>query len=268
MSSTAPLQNSLVDLRGQVILVPGASGGMGRDVALLLAQCGASVALTYFSREAPAREVHDRILASGGRSRLDRLDTTDRAAVKAWVDEVAREQGSIHVLASCVGGHLPEGFKPFMEQDPARWHELLESQFMSYVYLVHAVLPHMVQNKGGRLLTISSDGGKVGESGVAIATACHGGLIAFSKSIGREMGRHGITANLVCPGPTEGPTIDYLRGLGNSGSRMVEEMIRRVPMKRLGTSHEVAGVMAFLASPAASFINGQAISVSGGLVMN
>jgi 2-hydroxycyclohexanecarboxyl-CoA dehydrogenase len=126
----------------------------------------------------------------------------------------------------------------------------------------------MLPRKQGRLLTIGSDGGKVGESGAAVGSAAHGGLIAFAKSMAREAGRYGITANVVCPGPTEGPTIEHLRTRDNAGSRMVEELIRRIPMKRIARPHEVASIMVFLASPAASFISGQAISASGGLVMN
>jgi 2-hydroxycyclohexanecarboxyl-CoA dehydrogenase len=264
VSAAAPL----VDLRGKVVLLPGASGGIGREVAQVMSDCGAILALTYHSRREVARAAYDNIVRSGGRARLDQLDTTRVETVKDWVASVLREFGHVDVLASCVGAHLPEGFSPFMEQDPGRWKAVMDAQLMSFLFLAHAVLPQMVQRKHGRLLTIASDSGKVGESGVAVGSAAHGGLIAFAKSLAREVGRHGITANVVCPGPTEGATIDHLRTVGNTGSRMVEEMIRRMPMKRLGTAREVASVMAFLASPAASFVNGQAISVSGGLVMN
>ena len=126
----------------------------------------------------------------------------------------------------------------------------------------------MLERKSGRIIALSSDGGKVGESGVAVANAGNAGLIGFAKSLAREVGRHGITANVVCPGPVEGPTLDMLRSQGDAGSRMVEEMIRRVPMKRLGTARDIANTMLFLASDEAGYITGQAISVSGGLVMN
>lgn len=258
----------MIDLKGQVALIPGASGGMGRDVARVFVEHGCDVALGYYSREGEARAVLDYARGLGRRARLDRVDTTDLDAVQQWADSVTAEYGKIDILASCVGAHLPEGFTLFMKQDPKTWRGIVEAQMMSFIYLSRAVLPQMVERKSGRLLTIGSDSGKVGESGVAVATAGHGGLIAFAKSLSREIGRFGVTANVVCPGPTEGPTLDHLRSQGTTGSRIVEELTKRVPMKRLGTGRDIATAMLFLASPEAGYITGQALSVSGGLVMN
>src|SRR2546423_15528860 len=114
----------------------------------------------------------------------------------------------------------------------------------------------MLGRKTGRIIALSSDGGKVGESGVAVANAGNAGLIGFAKSLAREVGRHGITANVVCPGPTEGPTLDMLRGQGDAGSRIVEGMIRRVPMRRLGSARDTATAMRFLAPDEAAPITG------------
>jgi 2-hydroxycyclohexanecarboxyl-CoA dehydrogenase len=139
---------------------------------------------------------------------------------------------------------------------------------MAFVNLSHAVIGSMVRQGSGRILSIGSDGGKVGQSGAAVGSAAHGGLIAFAKALAREVGRFGVTVNIVCPGPTEGPTLEALRSRGNTGSKIVEEMIRRVPMKRAGTARELAATMAFLASEEGGYITGQAISVSGGLTMN
>ena len=164
--------------------------------------------------------------------------------------------------------HLPEGFSPFVKQDPATWKRIIDAQMMSVIYLCRPVLEHMLERKSGRLVMLSSDGGKVGESGAAVANAGNAGLIGFAKSLAREVGRQGITVNVVCPGPTEGPTLDMLRKQGDSGARMVEEMIRRVPMKRLGSARDIANTMVFLASDEAAYLTGQAISVSGGLVMS
>jgi 2-hydroxycyclohexanecarboxyl-CoA dehydrogenase len=258
----------MIDLSGKVALVPGASGGIGREVAKLLADCGCDVALGYYSREGEARAVLEHAKARGRRARLDRVDTSTWEGPSHWAQSVLAEYGRIDILASGVGAHLPEGFSLFVTQDPATWRGIVDAQLMSFIYLTRAVLPHMLERKSGRLLSIGSDSGKVGESGVAVATAGHGGLIAFAKSIAREVGRHGITANIVCPGPTEGPTLDQLRSQGTTGSRIVEELTRRVPMKRLGTARDLASAMAFLASDDAGYITGQALSVSGGLVMS
>jgi 2-hydroxycyclohexanecarboxyl-CoA dehydrogenase len=258
----------MIDLTGRVVLIPGANGGIGNHIARVFAECGADVALTYRAArgEAEAALAHAQTL--GRRARLDRLDATDLAAVRAWVDDVARGWGRIDVLASGVGSRADGGFKVFAEEPPEAWRATIDAQLMAFVNLAHEALRPMMARKSGRLLTIGSDGGKVGQSGAAVASAAHGGLIAFAKALAREVGRFGITVNIVCPGPTEGPTLDQLRASGTTGAKIVEEMIRRVPMKRLGTARELAATMAFLASDLGGYITGQAVSVSGGLTMN
>ncbi|OGA80370.1 MAG: hypothetical protein A3G27_20175 [Betaproteobacteria bacterium RIFCSPLOWO2_12_FULL_66_14] len=257
----------MFELTGCVALVPGASGGIGREVARALAENGCDVALGFYTRESEAQAALEQARGLGRRARLDRVDTSSYEGASAWVQSVLAEYGRIDILASCVGAHLPQGFGLFVEQDPSTWRSLIDAQLMSFIYLSRAVLPHMLERQAGRIMSIGSESGKVGESGVAVATAAHGGLIAFAKSLAREVGRQGITANIVCPGPTEGATLDRLRSRGTTGSRLVEELVRRVPMKRLGTARDVAVTMAFLASREAGYITGQAISVSGGLVM-
>ena len=258
----------MIDLSGRVALVPGASGGIGGGIARLFAECGADVALAYRSNEDDARAALDHARALGRRARLDRLDAADLGAVRRWVDDVKREYGRIDILASGVGSRAEGGFQLFTEQKPETWNAIIASQLMAFVNLSHAVVGPMVQQGAGRILSIGSDGGKVGQSGAAVASAAHGGLIAFAKALAREVGRFGVTVNIVCPGPTEGPTLDALRAQGNTGSKIVEEMIRRVPLKRAGTARELAATMAFLASDEGGYITGQAISVSGGLTMS
>jgi NAD(P)-dependent dehydrogenase (short-subunit alcohol dehydrogenase family) len=258
----------MIDLKGRVALVAGASGGIGREVASYLADCGCDVALGYHSNEAPAKAVLEHALELGRRARLDKVDASGPAAPRRWVDQVLQDFGRIDILASCTGARLPEGFSLFVKQDPSTWRPMIDGQLMSYIYLCRPVVEHMLERKAGRIIALSSDGGKVGESGTAVVNAGNAGLIGFTKCLAREVGRSGITANVVCPGPIEGATLDALRGQGDAGARIVEEMIRRVPMKRLGTARDIAATMAFLASDEAGYITGQAISVSGGLVMN
>jgi 2-hydroxycyclohexanecarboxyl-CoA dehydrogenase len=135
------------------------------------------------------------------------------------------------------------------------------------VFLSHCVLPHMIARKAGRILHLGSDGAKGGQSGVAVACGGIGGAIAFSKSLAREVARHGITVNVVCPGPTRTPGLGEMMKDPNVGAKLVEGAIRAIPMKRPGEPREVANAFAFLASDAASYITGQALSVSGGLTM-
>jgi NAD(P)-dependent dehydrogenase (short-subunit alcohol dehydrogenase family) len=258
----------MTNLAGKVALIPGASGGIGREVARVFVEAGCDVALAYHSNAAPTADILALVERKGHRGRSDKVDTSDPAQAHRWVEAALATFGHIDILASCVGAHLPQGFMPFVKQDPATWRAIIDGQLMSFIYLTRPVIEHMLERKAGRIVALSSDGGKAGESGAAVANAGNAGLIGFVKSLAREVGRAGITANLVCPGPTEGPTLDMLRTQNDSGARMVEEMIRRVPMKRLGTARDIANTMTFLASDKAGYITGQAISVSGGLVMN
>lgn len=258
----------MIDLTGRVVLVPGANGGIGSHVARYFAECGADVAMTYRSGSDGAKAALDHAKSLGRRARLDRLDATDHTSAQAWVADVIREWGKADVLASGVGSRAEGGFALFTEQPPQQWKSVIDAQLMAFVTLAHAIVPHMIERKAGRILSIGSDGGKVGQSGAAVASAAHGGLIAFAKALAREVGRFGITVNIVCPGPTEGPTLDDLRNRGTTGAKIVEEMIRRVPLKRPGLPRELAAAMAFLASGEGGYITGQALSVSGGLTMS
>lgn len=257
----------MIDLSGRVALIPGASGGIGRGVARVFAECGCDVALAYYSREAEARTVLEAARGLGRRARLDRVDTSDFASTRSWVQDVIREYGRADILASCIGAHLPQGFSLFTRQDPSTWRAIIEAQLLSFIHLCRPVVEHMIERRSGRIMALASDGGKVGESGLAVPNAGNAGMIGFAKSLAREVGRDGITVNVVCPGPTEGPTLDAVRAKGDTGTRLVEEMVRRVPMKRLCTPRDIGATMAFLASEEAGYITGQAISVSGGLVM-
>jgi 2-hydroxycyclohexanecarboxyl-CoA dehydrogenase len=258
----------MIDLKSKVVLVPGANGGIGQGIARYFAECGADVALTYHSRQDDAKAAYEFARQRGVRARLDKLDATDLNAVGAWVADVIKDYGKVDVLASGVGSRAEGGFSLFHEQKPEQWQLVLQSQLMSFVNLCYAVVGPMTAQGSGRIMSIGSDGGKVGQSGAAVGSAAHGGLIAFAKALAREVGRNGITVNIVCPGPTEGATLDNLRSRGTTGAKIVEEMIRRVPMKRPGLPRELAATMAFLASDDGGYITGQAISVSGGLTMN
>jgi NAD(P)-dependent dehydrogenase (short-subunit alcohol dehydrogenase family) len=258
----------MIDLAGKVALIPGASGGIGREVARAFVAAGCDVALGYYSSPGPAKEIVEFASRQGRRGRVDKVDTSDLAQARGWAVATLATFGRIDILASCVGAHLPQGFSPFVQQDPTTWKGIIDSQLMAFIYLCRPLVEHMLERKRGRIIALSSDGGKVGESGAAVANAGNAGLIGFVKSLAREVGRSGVTANLVCPGPIEGPSLEMLRSQGDSGARMVEEMIRRVPMKRLGTARDIANAMTFLASDEAGYITGQAISVSGGLVMS
>ncbi len=132
----------------------------------------------------------------------------------------------------------------------------------------HVVVPRMLQRGGGKVVNIASDAGRVGSSGEAVYSACKGGMIAFGKTLCREVARKGVIINTVCPGPSDTPLFAAFAGDGEAGEKLRAALERSIPMRRLGTPEDVAGIVTFLASSEADFIVGQTISVSGGLSMH
>lgn len=255
-----------MDLTGRFALVPGGSGGIGSHVAEVLAECGADIVVGYRSNAKRAEEVAAKARTLGRKARAEQVDVTTYGAAKGWVDRCSAEFGKIDILATCVGW-FEQGFSLFTSQRPEQWPAMMAQQFWAQTYLAHAVLPGMIDRRVGRIITLGSDGAKAGQSGAAVANAGVGGVISLSKSLAREVGRYGITVNVVCPGPTETPVLNSMRSQGDVGAKLVEGAIKQIPLKRAGGAREVAAAFAFLASDGGSYITGQAISVSGGLTM-
>ncbi|MBE0547152.1 MAG: SDR family oxidoreductase, partial [Rubrivivax sp.] len=175
-----------------------------------------------------------------------------------------RELGAIAVLVNNAGGDV---FRPFTKTEPSQWERLIAINLTGALHMHHAVLPGMVARRAGRIVNIASDAARVGSSGEAVYAACKGGLVAFSKTLAREHARHGITVNVVCPGPTETALFeDYKLGAGNP-DKLVEAFTRSIPLGRIGRPEDLPGAIAFFASDDAAFVTGQVLSVSGGLTM-
>jgi 2-hydroxycyclohexanecarboxyl-CoA dehydrogenase len=238
----------------RVALVTGGARGIGRAVAEALARGGCTVAVGDIRDAEPVGE--------GGLA--VRLDVTDSASVARAVDEVSDALGPIDVLVNNAGW---DEFRPFLETDEEFWDRVIDINFKGCLRMTSAVLPGMVERGHGRVVNVASDAGRVGSSLEAVYSGAKGGVIAFTKTIAREVARRGVTANAVCPGPTETPLLEDMTGLDEQGAKVIESMKRAVPMKRLGTPAEVAAAVAFLCSEEASFITGQTLSVSGGLTM-
>jgi 2-hydroxycyclohexanecarboxyl-CoA dehydrogenase len=144
---------------------------------------------------------------------------------------------------------------------------VVEINYLGYVRVTHAVLPGMLERSWGRIVNVASDAGRVGSSLEAVYAGAKGGVIAFTKTVAREAARAGVTANAVCPGPTDTPMLRGMAGEDESGRKLIDSLVRSVPMRRLGEPEDVAAAIRFLASDAAGFITGQTLSVSGGLTM-
>jgi 2-hydroxycyclohexanecarboxyl-CoA dehydrogenase len=248
----------------QTVIVTGGGGDIGGATCRRFGSEGARVAVFDLNLEA-AEKVAAGIRAEGGRAQAFRCDITDRASVDAAVAECEKTLGPIDVLVNNAGWDV---FKPFTKTEPAQWDKLIAINLTGALHMHHAVLPGMAARKKGRIVNIASDAARVGSSGEAVYAACKGGLVSFSKTIAREHARHGITVNVVCPGPTDTALFaDYKEGAGNP-EKLMEAFTRSIPLGRIGQPDDLPGAIVFFASADAAFITGQVISVSGGLTMN
>ncbi|MCC6438482.1 MAG: SDR family oxidoreductase [Acidimicrobiales bacterium] len=247
----------------RVALVTGGGRGIGREICLALARDERKVAVADL-REPEAAETVALITAAGGTAIAVAMDVTSSDSVQQGILQVVDELGPIEVLVNCAGW---DELKPFLSTDEDFWDRIIEINYKGVLRTVHACLPSMIEQGFGRIVNIGSDAGRVGSSLEAVYSGCKGGVIAFTKTIAREVARKGITANTVCPGPTQTPLIDEIVSASSSGDKVIGAMANAVPMKRLGQPSEVASAVAYFASEPAGFITGQTLSVSGGLTM-
>jgi 2-hydroxycyclohexanecarboxyl-CoA dehydrogenase len=248
----------------QVVVVTGAGGGIGGATARRFGAEGARVACLDLDL-ASAQTVAADITAAGGRALAQRCDITQRAEVDAAVAATVAGLGAIDVLVNNAGWDV---FSPFLKTQPAQWERLIAINLVGALHMHHAVLPGMVERRAGRIVNIASDAARVGSSGEAVYAACKGGLVSFSKTIAREHARHGITVNVVCPGPTDTALFaDYKLGAGNP-EKLEEAFRRSIPLGRIGQTEDLPGAILFFASADAGYVTGQVLSVSGGLTMN
>lgn len=242
----------------RVAFVTGGAGGIGSALCRSLAADGWQVAVADLTAAA-GQVIADQI---GGMP--VELDVTDPASVSEALERTSRELGSPAVLVNCAGW---DELMPFLNTDDAFSAKVLEINLAGPIRLTRAVLPAMVDQGWGRIINIASDAGRVGSSLEAVYSAAKGGLIAFTKTIAREFARKGITANTVCPGPTDTPLLSSIVAAEPNAQRVIESMTRAVPMRRLGRPEDLGPAVAFLASEGAGYITGQTLSVSGGLTM-
>jgi 2-hydroxycyclohexanecarboxyl-CoA dehydrogenase len=188
------------------------------------------------------------------------MDVTDPASVAA----ACAGAGRIDVLVNAAGW---DELRPFVETDEAFWERVIEINYKGCLRTCRALLPGMAARGFGRIVNVSSDAGRVGSSGEAVYAGAKGGVIAFTKTIARETARRGVTANTVCPGPTDTPMLRTMADEGGQGAKLVEALERAVPMRRLAQPEDIALAVGWFASEEASYITGQTLSVSGGLTM-
>jgi 2-hydroxycyclohexanecarboxyl-CoA dehydrogenase len=243
-------------LTDKTAIVTGAGRGIGRAIAEKLAAEGATVVVTDVD-EATAKETASAVGGVGIRA-----DVTDRASVDEMVRQVHDEFGRIDVLVNNAGW---DRAAPFVDSDPDDWDRVIAINLYGVLHTCRAVLPVMAEQGHGSVVNLASDAGRVGSSGEAVYSAAKGGVIAFTKTIAREMARHQVNANVVCPGPTD---TALFASMGGDDPKLRDGLTRAIPFRRLAQPSDLAGMVAFFASDEASYITGQTVSVSGGLTMS
>lgn len=252
-----------IDFTGKSVIVTGGARGIGRAVVSAFAEAGADVAIGDFRLD----EAKETALAiselTGQRVVAIRADVTSLDDVHALRDETLRLFNKIDVLVNSAGW---DQLLPFVKTTPEMWDRIIAINFKGVVHTCHAVLPHMSERKQGAIVNMSSDTARVGSFGEAIYAASKAAVIAFSKTLAREHARDKIRVNAVCPGLVDTPLIEEMKQ-EEFTHKILDSIVNYIPFKRLGRPEEIAPMILFLASDAASYITGQVFSVNGGLNM-
>ena len=246
-----------MEMHDRTVILTGGASGIGRATALLLAREGARVVIGDVD-EAGGRAVAAQAAKDGLAIECLPLDLTQPGSITDFATGALDRAPRVDGLVNGAGW---DRIQPFLENPPQMWDELIAINLLGAVRLTRAVLPPMVAAQRGKIVNISSDAGRVGSTGETVYAAAKGGLIAFTKSVAREMARYRINVNCVCPGPTDTPLFQ------RQPERMREALTRAIPFRRIAQPEEIAEAVLFFLSRRSDYITGQVLSVSGGLTM-
>ncbi|MCK0506574.1 SDR family NAD(P)-dependent oxidoreductase [Aromatoleum anaerobium] len=244
-------------LTNKVAVVTGGGSGIGRATCIELAKAGARVFIGDIDT-AKGEAVAAEIRAVGGAAEYVFLDITKDGAIKEYADVVHQRAGKADIVVNGAGWDIIE---PFVKNTPEYWDRIMAINFMGPVKFTRAFLDKMIEAGGGKIVNIASDAGRVGSGGETVYAGAKGGVIAFTKSLAREMARYAINVNCVCPGPTDTPLFR------THTEKAQQALINAIPFRRLAKPEEVADSVVFFSSDRCSYVTGQVVSISGGLTM-
>jgi 2-hydroxycyclohexanecarboxyl-CoA dehydrogenase len=248
-------------LRDKRVILTGGASGIGRATAIRLVDEGCVVGI-FDLNEAGAQETLSLCASGPGKALAYIVNIGDYDQVLEGVRAFESAMGPTDLLANIAGWDQAVSF---LDSSPGSWDKVIRINLYGPLNMHHTVVRGMAERGFGRVVNVSSDAGRVGSSGESVYSACKGGIIAFTKTLARELARRGVTLNVVCPGPTDTP---LLAAITQSTPKLTEALARAIPMGRLGQADDYPGMIAFLLSDDAKFITGQTISVSGGLTMS
>jgi 2-hydroxycyclohexanecarboxyl-CoA dehydrogenase len=244
-----------MDFSGKIALVTGGASGIGRATVLELARSGARVICADIN-ETAGRALADEAQRGNLSIEYEPIDLTDSASVRRCAAAVMARHPRIDILVNAAGFSV---FQPFLDTPSDYLDKVIAGNLTGSLHLTQALLPSMIAAGNARIVNVASDAGRVGSTGETAYAAAKGGMIAFTKSLAREVARHAIGVNCVCPGPTDTPL------LNTRSDKLKEAFIRAIAFRRLGKPEEIADAIAYFAGPKSSYITGQVLSVSGGL---
>jgi len=244
-----------MEFSGMTVLVTGGASGIGKATVMQLVREGASVICADID-QTKGKALVEEGKASGAAIDYEPIDLTDGDSVRRCAAAVLARHPKVDVLIN--GAGFGE-FHLFVDTPPDYLDKVVRGNLTGVLHLTQALLPQMITNRRGKIINVSSDAGRVGSTGETAYAAAKGGLIAFTKSLAREVARFNINVNCVCPGPTDTPL------LNTRSDKLKEAFIKAIAFRRLGKPEEIADAIVFFAGPKSDYITGQVLSVSGGL---
>jgi len=253
----------MFDLTGKTAVVTGGARGIGKGICSCLTTQGAEIAIIDVL-EKEADETCKELEQLGRTARFYKADITDRESIFATMQTILSDFDKVDILVNNAGW---DKIEPFVKNTPDVWEKIVQINYMGTIHCTRAVVEHMMSRNQGRIINISSDAGRVGSTGEAVYSGTKGAIIAFSKTMARELARNRITVNTVCPGPTMTPLITAMVEVDAFIAKIFAAMDKLIPLRHMGAPEDIGAAVTFLASDEANFITGQTLSVSGGLTM-